>query len=954
MALGQCCSSTEDISESETNSHFHRKTQIALNYALEKAKTMSVFWVHSDSRMNFSNDYRRILRTLCPESISSTDRTIDEEILAQTCQALQKHRHCLLILDNADDFDLFNQGQSGGPSLSAFLPENADIIVTTRDRRLLGFLLPASHGEEVSQLGEDQSDRLLLNSVPAHLAKTCDHKTVRELLAELAGLPLAIAQAAANIRVLQWSLAQFIEAYREKKDRMDLMSEPAVEDQSDNTRPASHSILVTWEMSFEYLEAKFPRSAVCLNIMSLFHWQYIPSEILRCLPQFKELSKVAFQNVIKHLLHLSLINETAPSDGLSQYIVHPIIHERVLFRLRDNNPGQIADLLDDAVAVMEVHFPCLSKVPEQARKSSDFPVTRSLIPHALHQAELMDSIKIESQAGPLLCHSLSLYFHAMHSSSRAVAYSSRAVKLSRELWRSPDAMLLTLLATHVECLHSNSQHDEAKVQAWRSLQMLDLPNVRLEFEEEKMGNAMERSLWNLLLNCYTGLKDFKTFLMLTHYQIHKLAKTAQDPRDLRWPRSGQPYALFNLGRIDEARELTDGLLLELSQDPEWKEDNKALYTQLQDLRADISTCNYTSIASTAERNVLKRNLISDRREVFECTITTRTVHDPATWIAGTAFIQGLLSESSTSLLREALEVATRLLREGRDLEIFMQGPLLHPFRGFISHATFLWIEMKTRLSSPNGHSGRALEYVQLFEAFLEWQEASIEEYIGDSAQSLHLLGNYLRRFGHFVDTEALYRKALASWLAGEDTSSLPWFEEEVHYQIMVTMVLQGNRYDDTAHHRLEHSAKFASLEAGEGNPIFRMWLFGFQFNLLNIVRTMLLMGGLPKECSWYQGYEHNVYRAQMIWGWLDASFDPWADSEEITPQRLMSEEEVKQEIADHLRIVQAGMQATAQEPGRSSAAPSAFYLKDLPWPPSRKPRITTNPGVARLLQGLNL
>ena len=144
----------------------------------------------------------------------------DIEILGQTRQALKDQRNVLLVIDNADDLDLFRAQTTGAINLSTFLPSNADILLTTYQRQFLGFFAPSSHGVQVRPLEYDEAEQLLISSVPEGLARSSDHTTVDDLITLLAGLPLAIAQAAANVRELHMSLPQYVRAYRNKRDRI--------------------------------------------------------------------------------------------------------------------------------------------------------------------------------------------------------------------------------------------------------------------------------------------------------------------------------------------------------------------------------------------------------------------------------------------------------------------------------------------------------------------------------------------------------------------------------------------------------------------------------------------------------------------------------------------------------------------------------------------------------------
>lgn len=251
------------------------KTQLALEYAHSRAASSSVFWIHSDQFTSFSRDYGQILQLIGPDPSSHGRGLTDVEMLTLACNALRKYHRPLLVLDNADRLDDFVGRGSSSIDLTKFLPDNADILITTRDPRFIGSVVSASCGIKVVAMDDSEARTLLKSSIPAHLATTANEDAISELLDNLGNLPLAVAQAAANVRELQISLLQYNTSYRNKRDRNELMHEP-VGDQGRQQQ----SILVTWELSFEYLETNYPDSAYCINAMSLFHFTNLPIGLL--------------------------------------------------------------------------------------------------------------------------------------------------------------------------------------------------------------------------------------------------------------------------------------------------------------------------------------------------------------------------------------------------------------------------------------------------------------------------------------------------------------------------------------------------------------------------------------------------------------------------------------------------------------------------------------------------
>jgi hypothetical protein len=251
-----------------------RKTQIALKLAEAVKHRLSVFWIRADRFANFAADYAQILKELDSESPQQTLTLSDDSsnVLETTRRRLEADPdRWLLILDNADDMDAFlgrnpNPDDNQGLSISQFLPRHGRMLITTRDRRFQGTVAAASNGMKIDSMTEEEATKLLLASIPGYLMRedwqSPNH--AQELVRELGYLPLAIAQAAANIVEQQLTLDEYVSFFQNKKERMGLMEAPAHDFQTTDPRNASQSVNVTWQISFDVLVEKHPLSAKLL------------------------------------------------------------------------------------------------------------------------------------------------------------------------------------------------------------------------------------------------------------------------------------------------------------------------------------------------------------------------------------------------------------------------------------------------------------------------------------------------------------------------------------------------------------------------------------------------------------------------------------------------------------------------------------------------------------------
>ncbi|KAF3355426.1 hypothetical protein VD0004_g2318 [Verticillium dahliae] len=108
-------------------------------------------------------------------------------------------------------------------------------------------------------------------------------KTAAEKLIQILELiPLAVTQAVAyiNRRAPRVSIQSYIQNFRKNEAwQGNLLSK----DSGDVRRldSASNSIVVTWQITFEQIRQESPSSAELLSLMSFFHSQNIPEELLQ-------------------------------------------------------------------------------------------------------------------------------------------------------------------------------------------------------------------------------------------------------------------------------------------------------------------------------------------------------------------------------------------------------------------------------------------------------------------------------------------------------------------------------------------------------------------------------------------------------------------------------------------------------------------------------------------------
>jgi tetratricopeptide (TPR) repeat protein len=255
------------------------KTQVALQFAYHVKETQpeySVFWASAVSMASFDQACLGIAEKLDILQGENQKKEDPKELVKQHLSSSRAGRW-LLIVDNADDLEIFfGDGQSEG--ISKYLPqsENGLIVYTTRTP------------EVAEQACRDIIDVGAMNRQDAmdFLKKSLRNKkhlsndaTAKELLDELAHLPLAIAQAAAYLNRNSTPIQRYLRLLRNtEKDMVSLLKKEF----QDNTRykESANAVAMTWVVSFNQIQERHRPAADLLAFMSCIEWKAIPRSLL--------------------------------------------------------------------------------------------------------------------------------------------------------------------------------------------------------------------------------------------------------------------------------------------------------------------------------------------------------------------------------------------------------------------------------------------------------------------------------------------------------------------------------------------------------------------------------------------------------------------------------------------------------------------------------------------------
>ncbi|RKL05191.1 hypothetical protein BFJ70_g17144 [Fusarium oxysporum] len=275
------------------------KSQVAIQFAHHihnESPQSSVYWVHASSRARFEEGYQSIAERL--QLPRRNDPDID--VLGLVCDWLQMEEagSWLMILDNADDVDLFYPANIGegkaatGPvdknavarsdqrPLGAYLPKrhNGTIFITSRSMNAAE-KLTGSHKAiyQVSTMDNAEGLQLFRNK----MNEDFDRDAAAELLRALDFIPLAIAQAAAyiNRRAPRVSVKTYLDTFQESDGKKGSLLNRDAGDLRRDER-VSNSVVITWQVTFEQIRRERPSAAKLLSFMSFFNPQGIPEFVL--------------------------------------------------------------------------------------------------------------------------------------------------------------------------------------------------------------------------------------------------------------------------------------------------------------------------------------------------------------------------------------------------------------------------------------------------------------------------------------------------------------------------------------------------------------------------------------------------------------------------------------------------------------------------------------------------
>jgi nucleoside phosphorylase/tetratricopeptide (TPR) repeat protein len=254
------------------------KTQVALELAYrtrDRDKECSVFWIPCTSHAIVEQMFLQIAQILGLRNVNPA------EVKEQVKSYLDSKRagKWLLILDNADDAEMWLTGSHTAPPLEDFLPESDQgrILFTSRNRKLAMRLAPFNI-IPIPDIDEETAAKILEKTL-GHKDLLGDPTASATLLEQLSFLPLAITQASAYILENGIDLLTYLSLLQEQEqDAVELLSEDFKD--PGRYKDIQNPVITTWLISFKQIQQQDQLAADYLSFMACIDPRNITQSLL--------------------------------------------------------------------------------------------------------------------------------------------------------------------------------------------------------------------------------------------------------------------------------------------------------------------------------------------------------------------------------------------------------------------------------------------------------------------------------------------------------------------------------------------------------------------------------------------------------------------------------------------------------------------------------------------------
>lgn len=343
-----------------------------------------------------------------------------------------------MIVDNADDLNLFTRAQDQNEPLKPALPKSEDgtMLITSRDRRVASSLI----GDDpdcvihVKEMCPEDAMALFRTVLPG------DPSTEEEVL-ELAGkldyLPLAIKQATSFIAksVSYPTISSYSRLFDNTKHQTILLGK----DFHDPTRPDDlrNSVVLTWEISFEKIKDERAVAADMLSFIGVLSREGIPTFLLA----FVQPDELELDDDVSILSQYSLVEPDTKHEFLS---IHRLV--QVTINIWLTKSGKQAAWQASALEAIKNAF--LNAMSNTDGKKRDMATCRALHTHA----QVVSQYNLQSEASKQARRELALSLEEFDKLGLSWLHSENVTRIHERLRASRSAGMGMWLFEHSKFL----------------------------------------------------------------------------------------------------------------------------------------------------------------------------------------------------------------------------------------------------------------------------------------------------------------------------------------------------------------------------------------------------------------------------------------------------------------------------------------------------------------------
>jgi hypothetical protein len=414
-------------------------------------------WVHASNADRFRQSYLSIAEEY--QIPGYDDPKSDLLLLVKRWLERTGCERWLMVLDNADDMQLFFGAPSAAASssaesneagnLSAYLPEcrHGSLTATTRNKQLGVRLAKGQQPIEVMRMNANESAQLLRTKLDDMNPASAD---LSSLASRLEHLPLALAQAASFIQETCITVLKYLQLLGDSdKNIVHFLSKEFETVGRDSSTP--RAVAQTWMLSFQQIEKQHILASELLSFMSLLDRQDVPALFLSHYIEQKEsdegpLGDIELTEALGVLKAFSFITE----ENSGSYDMHRLV--QLVTRKWLTSNGTVGRFGKEALMVISQLYPY--------GQYETRTICAAYLSHA--QAILQArQFRLREEAQASLLHRMAAYFDFEGQWGDAETLNLEAVRIRQEFLGEDDTSTLVSMNNLASTYRNQGRWDEA-------------------------------------------------------------------------------------------------------------------------------------------------------------------------------------------------------------------------------------------------------------------------------------------------------------------------------------------------------------------------------------------------------------------------------------------------------------------------------------------------------------